>query len=571
LRYSKYHVPTLKEDPAEAEVVSHKLLLRAGMIRKLAAGIYNYLPLGLRVIRKVENIIREEMNRAGAMEVLLPAIQPSELWEESGRWQFYGPELLRITDRHGRDFCFGPTHEEVITDLVRRDVRSYRDLPINLYQIQTKFRDEIRPRFGLMRGREFIMKDAYSFDATEEGANAAYQAMDEAYSRIFTRCGLKFKKVQADSGNIGGSFSAEFMVLADSGEDAVVSCDSCEYAANMEKAEVRVAAANGVDVTLVELTKVDTPNRRTVQEVCAFLKCEPSNLVKTLLVEADGKPVAVLLRGDHELNMIKLQRHLKTETLEMAGPELVAKATKAPVGFAGPVGLEIPMIADLTVQGMSNFIVGGNAEGVHLTGVNLGRDFTPTEFADIRNAEAGDGCPVCDGTLEIMRGIEVGHIFKLGTKYSDSMKATFLGEDGKDAPIIMGCYGIGVGRTAASAVEQNHDKFGIIWPIPIAPFTVVITTIAPKGEVLETADALYKEMLAAGIEVIYDDRDERPGVKFKDADLMGIPIRVTVGAKALAEGAVELKLRTAKDFEKVPKEEIIAKVQAIIQEALNAS
>lgn len=571
MKFSTLHIPTLKEDPSEAEVTSHKLMLRAGMIRKLAAGIYNFLPVGLRVLRKVENIIREEMNRAGAQEVLLPAIQPAELWEQSGRWELYGPELLRIQDRHKRDFCFGPTHEEVITDLVRRDVRSYRDLPINLYQIQTKFRDEIRPRFGLMRGREFMMKDAYSFDVDEKGSEESYHAMENAYKRIFSRCGLKFRMVQADPGNIGGSLSAEFMVLAESGEDDIVSCAKCDYAANMEKASIRDIPAPADDAELLSTERIDTPNQRTIEEVSAFLKTTPDKLVKTLIYLADGKPVAALVRGDHDLNEVKFQRYLKAETVEMAPPEVIQKETGAPVGFAGPVGLSIRIVADNGIRGMKNFAAGGNAEDVHYVNLNFDRDFTVAEFADMRNARQGDSCPSCEGTLQIHRGIEVGHIFKLGTKYSEPMGCTFLDESGAEKPIEMGCYGIGVGRTAAAAIEQNNDKFGIIWPIPIAPFTVVLTTIRPEGEVLETADKLYADMNEAGIEVLYDDRDERPGVKFKDADLIGIPIRVTIGKKALADGCVELKLRTEKDFEKVPVDQVLGKVKGLIDRALAES
>lgn len=571
MKFSTLHIPTLKEDPSEAEVISHKLMLRAGMIRKLAAGIYNFLPMGLRVLRKVENIVREELNRAGAQEVLLPAVQPAELWEQSGRWELYGPELLRFKDRHQRNFCFGPTHEEVITDLVRRDVRSYRDLPINLYQIQTKFRDEIRPRFGLMRGREFMMKDAYSFDVDDKGAEASYRAMEKAYKRIFSRCGLKFRMVQADPGNIGGSFSAEFMVLAESGEDDIVSCTGCEYAANMEKASIRDTTPAPAEGDMLPMESVETPGQRTIEEVAAFLKTTPENLVKTLIYLADGNPVAALVRGDHDLNEVKFQRFLKAETIEMAPPEVILKVTGAPVGFAGPVGLTIRAVADNGIKGMKNFITGGNAEDVHFVNLNFDRDFTVAEYADIRNAKQGDPCPICEGTLQIHRGIEVGHIFKLGTKYSKPMGCTVLDEDGAEKPIEMGCYGIGIGRTAASAIEQNNDKFGIIWPIPIAPFTVVLTTIRPEGEVLETADKLYDDMTGAGIEVLYDDRDERPGVKFKDADLIGIPIRVTVGNKALADGCVELKLRSEKDFEKVPVGQIIEKVRGIIDRTIEES
>jgi len=567
MKLSQYHAPTLKETPSDAEVISHKLMLRAGMIRKLAAGVYMLLPLGLRVIRKIETIVREEMNRAGALEVLLPSIQPAELWQESGRWDFYGPELLRIKDRHDRMFAYGPTHEEVITDLVRRDVRSYSDLPVNLYPIQTKFRDEIRPRFGLMRGREFIMKDAYSFDVNEEGANKSYAAMKSAYAAIFRRCGLMFGAVEADTGNIGGSYSHEFMVMAETGEDQVVSCDTCTYAANMEKAQCRpleeTAPGNA------ELKRVDTPGQTTVEEVCAFLKVPQQQLIKTLILKADGKPVAALLRGDHELNEIKLQRYLKASVLEMADPETIQNVTGAPVGFAGPVGMKsVPIIADYSVAQVVDAVVGGNAKDVHSIGANRGRDFTPTEYADIRKVVDGDRCPVCeDGKLKVSRGIEVGHIFKLGTKYSEPMRCTFLDENGKEVPMIMGCYGIGIGRTAAAAIEQNHDENGIVWPLPIAPFAIALVSLsAADDEVKKTADDLYAALTAKGVEVLYDDRDERPGVKFKDADLLGMPLRVTVGGKGLKEGVVEMKPRSQKDFEKVPVHQAVERILAWIGE-----
>lgn len=571
MRFSKMYAPTLKEVPADAEVISHQLMLRAGMIRKLAAGIYDYLPLALRVLRKIEQIVREEMNRAGAQEVLLPAVQPAELWEESGRWQFYGPELLRLKDRHGRAFCIGPTHEEVITDLVRGEVRSYKNLPLNLYQIQTKFRDEVRPRFGLMRGREFIMKDAYSFDADEAGANAAYEAMDEAYHRIFRRCGLRFRKVAADPGNIGGSFSAEFMVLAETGEDAIMYSSEGHYAANVEKAELPEAPDRPFTGPMNELKKVPTPEQRTIEEVSAFLHVRPCDLVKTMVFLADGKPVVALVRGDHEINEMKLLRVLKADEIALADPEVIERITGAPVGFAGPQGLQVEqLIADYGLRGCGNLVGGGNEQDVHVTGLNIGRDFTPTRWADIRVAGAGDPCPH-GGVYQVQRGIEVGHIFKLGEKYSAPMRATFLDESGQEKPLVMGCYGIGIGRTAAAAIEQFNDEFGIIWPVPIAPYHVVVVPIGKAvGPESETAEKIYRELTAQGIEAVLDDRDERPGVKFNDADLIGYPYRVTIGKKTLAEGCVELKARAAKEFEKVPIDRIADRLKTLIDEALHA-
>jgi prolyl-tRNA synthetase len=572
VRLSKMFVPTLKETPADAEVASHQLMLRAGMIRKLAAGIYNYLPLGLRVIRKVERIVREEMDRAGALEVLLPYIQPSELWRESGRWELYGGELLRVKDRSQRDFCLAPTAEEVITDLFRNELRSYKDMPRNLYQISPKFRDETRPRFGLMRGREFIMKDAYSFDATEDGANASYEAMRQAYHRIFERCGLKFRAVAADSGNIGGSFSAEFMVLADTGEDAVVYSEEAAYAANVEKAELPEVPETPFGGALDELTLVDTPDQRTIDEVTAFLGIGPDRMIKTLIFQADGEPVVALVRGDHEINEIKLQRLLGADTLELADPDTIEKLTGAPVGFAGPQGLKVEhLIADFSLRGLGNLATGANQAGKHVTGLNLGRDFTPTQWADIRLAQSGDVCPH-GGTYRIVRGIEVGHIFKLGTKYSEAMNCRFLDENGRQQPAIMGCYGIGVGRTAAAAIEQNLDERGIIWPFPLAPYHVIIVPAGKPGGAEDIkAGEIYDELLAAGVEVVIDDRKERPGVKFADADLIGYPVRVTIGKKSLAEECAELKLRAAPEFELVPLAEIVAKVCAIIKENTDAT
>lgn len=570
MRYSQYFIPTVKETPADAEVISHQLMLRAGMIRKLAAGIYNYLPLGLRSIRKVENIIREEMNRAGALELLMPSVQPAELWQESGRWEQYGKELLRFNDRKDAEFCLGPTHEEVITDLVRREVKSYRQMPLNLYQIQGKFRDEIRPRFGLMRGREFIMKDAYSFDAEEKGADIAYEKMYKAYRRIFERCGLNFRAVEADTGSIGGSSSHEFMVLAESGEDAIASCSACEYAANVEKAEARpFEIAEHFEPRPLE--KVATPGMRTIDEVSSFLAVPTASLVKTLVLLADNEPVIALVRGDHDLNEIKLKNVLGCEQLEMAPDEVVEVVTGAPVGFAGPVGLKAKIIADLAVQTLRNFVTGGNAQDLHLKNVNLGRDFTPGSFADIRNVVHGDACPRCDsGILEMWRGIEVGHVFKLGMKYSKALKATFLDAEGKEQTIFMGCYGIGVGRTVAACIEQNHDDNGIIFPLPIAPFHCIISALDPKkDDVRQAAEALYQQLLEAGIEVLLDDRDERPGIKFKDADLIGIPLRLVVGSKNLAEGKVELKDRKTGDVQLLPVAEAVTSVVETVRTALS--
>ncbi len=548
--YSRLLIPTLKENPAEAEAVSHRLLLRAGMIRKLASGIYNYLPLGLRVLRKVEAIVREEMNRAGALEVLLPAVQPAELWLESGRWQVYGKELLRFKDRHQRDCCFGPTHEEVITDLVRREVHSYRQLPLNLYQIQVKFRDEIRPRFGLIRGREFIMKDGYSFDVDEAQAEVTYQAMYEAYSRIFRRCGLDFKVVEADTGPIGGSFSHEFMVLADTGEDTLASCTACDYAANLEKAEAvapnpRPAPAAGGE----PYQEVATPGVRTVEEVAAFFRAAPAEIVKTLIYETEQGPVAVLLRGDHEVNEVKVKNLLGVTDLYLAGPARVEELTGAEVGFSGPVGLRLPLYADQAVMSLAACITGANRSGCHLAGVVPGRDFQPFRVADLRQVTENDPCPRCGGRLTLLKGIEVGHIFKLGTKYSQALKATFLDANGEERFFFMGCYGIGVSRIVAAAIEQGHDADGIIWPMALAPFQVMLIPISLEEEATRgAAFRVYEELAAAGVEVLLDDRDERPGVKFKDCDLLGIPLRVVLGPKTLAQGRAEIRHRRTRDI-----------------------
>jgi prolyl-tRNA synthetase len=566
MRYTEYLLPTLRETPGDAEVISHQLMLRAGMIRKVAAGIYDYLPFGLRAIRRMETIIREEMNRAGAIEVLMPMVVPAELWEETGRWQQYGKELLRIKDRKETDFCLGPTHEEVITEMVRGTVRSYRQLPLNLYQIQTKFRDEIRPRFGLMRGREFGMKDAYSFDRDEAGAEDSYRGMFAAYTRIFESCGLRFKAVEADSGQIGGSFSHEFMVLADTGEDAVVSCTACGYAANLEKAQVAVPEGRAAIDPARTPSRVATPGMRTVEEVTAFFGVGADRLVKTLLFDAGGEIVAVLVRGDHQVNETKLKNHLGGREVRPATPEQVEKATGAPVGFAGPVGLAVvPVFADRHVEAMAHFIVGANEADAHLRDVCHGRDFTVAAFADLKSAEPGDPCPKCRKELELVRGIEVGHVFKLGTKYTLAMQATYLDEQGKEQAIVMGCYGIGTGRTVAAAVEQNHDADGIIWPVPIAPFPVHLVTMSETdAAVRAAAEALVADLAARGIEVLWDDREERPGVKFKDADLLGMPLRVVLGGKSLAKGVGELRVRRTGGKSEAPLAELAGTIASLL-------
>jgi len=569
MRYSKYFIPTYKEIPSDAEIISHQLMLRAGMIRKLTSGIYTYLPAGLRSIKKVENIIREEMNRAGAIEILMPAVQPGELWQESGRWDHYGRELLRFKDRHNRDACFGPTHEEVITDLVRREIHSYKQMPINLYQIQTKFRDEIRPRFGLMRGREFIMKDAYSFDVDEESANRSYEIMHEAYTRIFQRCGLRFRAVEADTGPIGGSYSHEFMVLADTGEDQIINCVNCPYAANLERAEVKTTHVpsdmNSGDMNTLE--SVDTPDIKTIEELTVFLSISPDQLIKTLIFVADDEVVAALVRGDHELNEVKLKNFLGAQTVELADVSLVEETTGAPMGFAGPIGLKARMVADNAIREMKNFVTGGNRKDVHIRNVNIQRDFKVENFGDLRTISPHDTCPRCGGEIRFGRGIEVGHIFKLGTKYSQALKAVFLDEQGKERPIIMGCYGIGVGRTVAAAIEQNHDEDGIIFPIPISPFEVIILPLQMhETTVIETAERIYAELLDHDIDVLLDDRDERAGVKFKDADLLGIPVRVIVGIKGVKKGQIEIKLRSESESINVPAKD----ASAIIREKVKA-
>jgi prolyl-tRNA synthetase len=575
MRWSKTFISTLKEDPADAEVVSHKLLVRAGFIRQLSRGIYDYLPLSLKVIRKIETIVREEMDRAGAQELLLPIACPAELWQESGRWELYGKELVRFKDRHERDFCLGPTHEEVVTDLVRRIVRSYRELPLNLYQIQTKFRDEVRPRFGLMRGREFIMKDAYSFHADVEDCRREYDNMFQTYKRIFTRCGLQFRPVEADTGAIGGSQSHEFQVLAESGEDAIVSCNKCEYAANVQKAEIKARrpAARDLNEESPGLQKVSTPGKKSVPEVAEFLKLAPERFIKTLVYKTDaGELVAALVRGDHEINEVKLQAVLGSREVALANEAEVAAATQVVPGFLGPIGLKLRVVADLSVQGMRGAVTGANEADAHFMEVDQERDFTPSAFADLRLAVDGDPCPRCDqGRLETYRGIEVGQVFYLGKKYSESMGATYLDAEGRERPVEMGCYGIGISRLVAAAIEQNNDANGIIWPFSIAPFHVLLLPINYKDQAIQAvSDRLYQELQKRGIEVLLDDRDERPGVKFKDADLIGIPLRLTVGAKGLEKGRVELRWRRDGKVDEILLDEALQKVQSIVKQALQA-
>jgi prolyl-tRNA synthetase len=569
MRYSQYLLPTLRENPAEADVPSHQLMLRAGMMLKLAAGIYSYLPLGLRSIRKVEAIIREEMNRAGAIEVLLPFVQPAEIWQESHRWEAYGKELGRLKDRHNRDFCLGPTQEEVMTDIARKEIRSYRQMPLILYQIQTKFRDEIRPRFGVMRAREFIMKDAYTFDVDEQGLDIGYQKMVDAYIRIFTRCGLEFRAVEAESGLIGGSYSHEFMVLAETGEETIVSCTRCSYAANVEKADFRRSETETEPQALKPLQKVLTPEKRTVEEVIQFLNVSSKDLVKTLIFETEKGNMAALVRGDHEISEKKLKAVLNSENLQLAGEETVESLTHAPKGFAGPVGLSVPLVADLDIRSMVNFITGGNEKDYHLTHVNLGRDFQVHRFADIRRFSPGDRCPLCGQDTRLDRGIEVGHTFKFGTKYSRPMGATYIDAQGVEKEIVMGSYGIGVGRTVAAAIEQSYDEHGIIFPMPIAPFQVLILPVNNKVELLRsTAEQLYQELSDKGVEVLYDDREETPGIKFKDADLIGIPVRVTLGEKNVKKGLLEIRKRKTGETLLVKKEEAVSKIKEMIDQEL---
>lgn len=553
MRVSKMFAPTLREVPAEAEVVSHQLMLRAGFLRKSAGGMYNYLPLAWRVLKKIENIVREEMDASGAQELLMPIVQPAEIWQESGRWGVYGEEMFRLKDRHNREFCLGPTHEEMVTSLIRGDVRSYRQLPMNVYQIQNKFRDERRPRFGLMRGREFIMKDAYSFDRDEAGLDVSYKLMYDAYTRIFTRCGLTFRPVEADSGAIGGSGSHEFMVIADSGEAEIVYCNECDYAANVEKAEMHVIEAPEEEAKAVE--EVKTPDCKTIADVCAYLNLPVDKSVKAVAFNSEKGLILCFVRGDHEVNEIKVINTVGVNEVEMAEESLLAAAGTVG-GYMGPVGIDPEktiVVVDSTVMKMHNICCGANKEGYHLLNVNPGRDFTPTYVADIRLIQEGDPCPHCGGKVSKARGIEVGQVFKLFTKYSEAMHATFLDESGKEKPMVMGCYGVGVSRTMAAAIEQNNDKDGMIWPVAIAPYEVLVVPVNTKDEAsTQKAEAIYEELKKAGVEAVIDDRNERPGVKFKDADLIGYPLRVVVGPKTLAEGKLEVKVRRTGEVQMLP-------------------
>ena len=553
MRVSRLYAPTLREVPAEAEVVSHQLMLRAGFMRKAAGGIYSYLPLALRVLKKIEAIVREEMDQAGAQELLMPIVQPAEMWQESGRWDVYGAEMFRLNDRHNRNFCLGPTHEEMVTTLIRADIRSYRQLPLNVYQIQNKFRDERRPRFGLMRGREFIMKDAYSFDRDEVALDKSYQAMYDAYTRIFTRCGLNFRPVEADSGAIGGSGSHEFMVIADSGEAEIVFCTECEYAANVEKAEL--AAISSVDEPMQELKSVDTPNCKTIADVCNYLNLSIEKSVKAVAYTSEKGLILCFVRGDHEVNEIKVINTCNVINLEMASEEELTKAGTVG-GYMGPVGMDpekVMIVVDSSAMNMHNFCCGANKSDSHYLNVNPGRDFTPTFVADIRLIQETDACPHCGGKISKARGIEVGQVFKLFTKYSEALKATYLDENGKEKPMVMGCYGVGVSRTMAAAIEQNNDADGIIWPAAIAPYQVLVVPVNVKDELSsQMAEEVYSNLLKAGIEAAIDDRKERPGVKFKDADLIGYPVRVVIGPKTLTEKQIELKIRKTGEVLSLP-------------------
>jgi prolyl-tRNA synthetase len=569
MRVSQFFLSTLREAPAEAELGSHKLMLRAGLIKKLGSGLYTWLPLGLRVLRKVESVVREEMNRAGSIELLMPAVQPAELWQESGRWAVFGPQMLKIKDRHERDFCFGPTHEEVITDIARQEIRSYRQLPLSLYQIQTKFRDEIRPRFGVMRAREFVMKDAYSFHVDQGDLEREYRNMFDTYSRIFTRLGLQYRAVAADTGAIGGTGSHEFHVLADSGEDAIAYCPSSDYAANVELAEA-VAPAGGRAAAAQAMQKVPTPGKTTCEDVVALLQLPLQSSVKALAVMQEDTMVMLLLRGDHQLNEIKTAKIPGLNPFRFATDKEIEQHIGCRPGYIGPVGLPagIRIIADRAVAAMSDFVCGANEAGFHLTGVNFGRDLPePSLVADIRNAVAGDASPDGKGVLALCRGIEVGHIFQLRTKYAEAMKATFLDEAGQSRVMEMGCYGIGVSRIVAAAIEQGNDERGIVWPLPMAPFQIAIAAIGyDRSEaVREAADLLHDELEAAGLEVLLDDRGERPGVMFADLELIGVPFRVTVGDRGLKEGKVEVQARTAQKAEPIDLQKAASHLQSLVR------
>ena len=555
MRVSKMFAPTLREVPAEAEVVSHQLLLRAGFMRKSTNGMYSYLPLAWRVLKKIENIVREEMDAAGAQEIMMPIMQPAEIWQESGRWGAYCAEMIRLKDRHNREYCLGPTHEEMVTTLIKGDVRSYRQLPMNVYQIQDKFRDERRPRFGLMRSRDFIMKDAYSFDRDEAGLDVSYKAMYDAYTNVFNRCGLTFRPVEADSGAIGGSGSHEFMVIAESGEAEIVYCTQCDYAANVEKAEMHVIEA--ADEAMLEKAEVETPNCKTIADVCAFLNLPVEKSAKAVAYKSEKGLILCFVRGDHEVNEVKVINTCGVLEVEMADESMLVEAGTCG-GYMGPVGIDpekVMVVVDHSVMQMHNFCCGANKEGYHLVNVNPGRDFTPTFVADIRLIQEGDPCPHCGGKVAKARGIEVGQVFKLFTKYSAAMNCTFLDENGKENPMVMGCYGIGVSRTMAACIEQNNDKDGMIWPVAIAPYEVLVVPVNTKDEASTAkAEEIYETLKKAGVEAVIDDRNERPGVKFKDADLIGYPLRVVVGPKTLAEGNIEVKARRTGEVTMLPVE-----------------
>jgi len=565
LRQSNLFVPTLREVPSEAEIVSHQLMLRAGFIRQLVSGVYSYLPLGHRVLRKVTNIVREEMERAGAQEISMPAIQPAELWQETGRWEAYGPELMRLKDRHDRSFVLGPTHEEVVTSIARDGINSYKKLPVNLFQIQTKYRDEVRPRFGVVRAREFVMKDAYSFDIDREGLDKSYQTMYDAYMQIFTRCGLNFRAVEADAGAIGGKGTHEFMALSEIGEDTIAYCDSCHYAANLEQAVVQYKGQASSEAPLTT-EKVHTPNVKSIEQLVDFLQITSDKLIKSLMFKLDDQFVLALVRGDHELNDVKLKNMFDTNTIRFATEQEIMDVMGAPVGFIGPVGVEekVTVVADHAIKDMVNAVVGAGEKDYHLLNVTPGHEFKVSEYSDLRNIQEGDACPQCGGEIHFARGIEVGHVFKLGTRYSEKMRATFLDEQGKEKPMIMGCYGIGISRTIAAVIEQSHDEHGIIWPLSIAPYDVHVIPVNVKNdEQRQLAEEIYASLQEAGLEVLIDDRAERAGVKFKDADLIGIPLRVVVGAKA-GEKLVECKVRKTSETVEISADQVVSYLKEML-------
>lgn len=567
MRQNNYLFPTLRDVPADAEVISHQLMLRAGLLRQLASGIYTYLPLGLKVLRKVQEIVRQEMDRAGAQEILMPALHPAELWQESGRWNVYGPELMRLQDRHQREFALGPTHEEVVTSLLRDEVKTYKKLPMNVYQIQTKFRDERRPRFGVLRSREFIMKDAYSFDISQEGLDESYKKMYAAYTSIFTRCGLNFRAVEADSGAIGGTGTHEFMVLSEIGEDTIAYCDSCDYAANIEKAEVITREYDQI-VTgeSPELEIIDTPNTRTIEELTNFLHVESKQIIKALAYQVDEQIVVALVRGDFELNEVKLKNAFSASIVELLEEEQVIHTLHSIPGSIGPMGLkDIKIVADYSIKGMKDSVVGANQKDKHYLHADPERDFRMDGYYDLRNIVEGDPCPHCQGTIRFAEGIEVGHVFKLGTKYSELLGAKFLDQNGKEQPMIMGCYGIGISRTVAAIIEQCHDQDGIIWPLAVAPYQIHLISVNSKNEEQrELAEKVYQSLQVQGLEVLYDDRNERAGVKFKDADLLGLPIRLTIGKKA-SEGIMECKIRCTGEMEEISMNDIDQFIQEKIK------